>query len=210
VRVHGASRAALWIAALLTSAGIGLVVSTGPTPARQAQDIPDPPEPPGLPGGATARPTLTRPATARSARGSAAPRTRPRRSSLVILADSHRRDLPAALARDQVPHLAVSTSEAIGVVGPLVLPGRSACLRCLDLTRAERDPAWPLILAQLAGRAAPDPAACDAVLAAMALAFIDRGPAAVAVICGTLELVRPDWQWRRRTWPPHPRCGCRT
>ena len=218
VRVHGASRAALWIAALLTSAGIGLVVSTGPTPARQAQDIPDPPEPPGLPGGATARPTLTRPATARSARGSAAPRTRPRRSSLVILADSHRRDLPAALARDQVPHLAVSTSEAIGVVGPLVLPGRSACLRCLDLTRAERDPAWPLILAQLAGRAAPDPAACAAVLAAMAaaqataqaLAFIDRGPAAVAVICGTLELVRPDWQWRRRTWPPHPRCGCRT
>src|SRR5215469_6419483 len=58
VRVHGASRAGLWIAALLTSAGIGLVVSTGPTPARQAQDIPDPPEPPGLPGGATARPTL--------------------------------------------------------------------------------------------------------------------------------------------------------
>jgi bacteriocin biosynthesis cyclodehydratase domain-containing protein len=34
-----------------------------------------------------------------------------------------------------VPHLAVSASEAIGVVGPLVLPGQSACLRCLDLTR---------------------------------------------------------------------------
>jgi hypothetical protein len=44
---------------------------------------------------------------------------------------------------------------------------------------------------------------------AQALAFIDRGAAAVAVIGGTLELVLPGWQWRRRTWPPHDRCGCR-
>jgi len=99
-----------------------------------------------------------------------------------------------------------------------VLPGRSACLRCLDLTRAERDPAWPLILAQLAGHTGADPPACDAVLAAtvaaqataQALAFVDRGPAAVAVISGTLELVLPDWQWRRRTWQPHHECGCRS
>jgi hypothetical protein len=25
---------------------------------------------------------------------------------------------------------------------------------------------------------------------------------------GTLELVRPAWQWRRRSWRPHPDCGC--
>jgi hypothetical protein len=25
---------------------------------------------------------------------------------------------------------------------------------------------------------------------------------------GTLELVLPDWQWRRRTWLPHPACRC--
>ena len=23
-----------------------------------------------------------------------------------------------------------------------------------------------------------------------------------------LELVLPDWQWRRRTWLPHPACRC--
>jgi bacteriocin biosynthesis cyclodehydratase domain-containing protein len=139
-----------------------------------------------------------------------------RRPDLVILADVHRRDVPDALTRDQVPHLAASASEAIGVVGPLVRPGGSACLRCLDLTRAERDPAWPLILAQLA-RLSEDPPACDAVLAAavaaqvtaQALVFIDRGGAA-AVTNGTLELVLPGWQWRRRTWRPHPRCGCGT
>ena len=142
----------------------------------------------------------------------------PRRPTLVILADSHRRDFPAALSRDQIPHLAAAAGEAIGVVGPLVLPGRSACLRCADLTRAERDPAWPLILAQVTGNTAAEPAACDAVLAAMvaaqataqALAFIDRGPAAATVVGGTLELVLPAWQWRRRTWHPHPQCGCRS
>ena len=200
VRVHGASRTGLWIAGLLTSVGIGLVISTGPAASRPGPAIPDAPAP----------------GAGRSARGGHGARAQPRRPSLVILADSHRRDLPAALCRDQVPHLAASTREAIGVVGPLVLPGRSACLRCLDLTRAERDPAWPLILAQLASHDATDPAACDAVLAAtvaaqataQALAFIDRGPAAVAVISGTLELVLPDWQWRRRTWRPHRQCGC--
>jgi hypothetical protein len=25
---------------------------------------------------------------------------------------------------------------------------------------------------------------------------------------GTLELVLPGWQWRRRTWRPQPQCGC--
>ena len=115
-----------------------------------------------------------------------------------------------------MPHLAAAASEAIGVVGPLVLPGNSACLRCLDLARAERDPAWPLILAQLAGQAGTDPPACDTVLATMvaaqaaaqALAFLDQGASAAAVTNGTLELVLPGWQWRRRSWQTHPRCGC--
>jgi len=117
--------------------------------------------------------------------------------------------------REQIPHLAASADEAIGIVGPLVIPGRTACLRCLDLTRTDRDPAWPLILAQLAGRA-PDPLACDAPLAAavaaqaaaQGLAYIDRAAAAGAVTNGTLELFLPEWQWRRRTWPRHRDCAC--
>jgi bacteriocin biosynthesis cyclodehydratase domain-containing protein len=196
VRVHGASRAGLWIGGMLTAAGVGLVVATG------------------VAGPAAAVPAAAGPARTGTAPG---PRSRPRRRpELVILADTPRRELPAALVRRAVPHLAAAASEAIGVVGPLVLPGRSACLRCLDLTRAEHDPAWPLILAQLASLTAADPLACDTVLATMvaaqaaaqALAFVDQG-AAAAVTNGTLELVLPGWQWRRRTWPPHPRCDCR-
>ncbi|HEX9065643.1 MAG TPA: hypothetical protein VF843_11080, partial [Streptosporangiaceae bacterium] len=68
------------------------------------------------------------------------------------------------LGRQGVPHLAVLAGEAIGVVGPLVLPGRTSCLRCLDYARAASDPSWPLILAQIEQRR-PEPAACDTVLA---------------------------------------------
>ena len=113
-------------------------------------------------------------------------------------------------------HLAVSAGEAIGVVGPMVIPGRSACLGCLERARQDRDPAWPLILAQVTGRTA-SPAACGAALvaavaaqaAAQALSCIDLGRPADAVTNATLELVLPGWQWRRRSWTRHPRCRCR-
>jgi len=137
------------------------------------------------------------------------------RPDLAILVGRQPMELRARLMREQIPHLAASADEAIGIVGPLVIPGRTACLRCMDLTRTDRDPAWPLILAQLAGRA-PDPLACDAPLAAavaaqaaaQGLAFIDRAAVADAVTNGTLELVLPGWQWRRRTWMPHQDCSC--
>jgi hypothetical protein len=139
----------------------------------------------------------------------------PARPDLAVLIGRHPLELRASLMREQIPHLAASADEAIGVVGPLVIPGRTACLRCLDLTRTDRDPAWPLILAQLAGRK-PDPLACDATLAAAVTAqaaaqvldFTDRSAAAGAVTNGTLELVLPGWQWRRRTWPRHRDCTC--
>jgi bacteriocin biosynthesis cyclodehydratase domain-containing protein len=215
VRVHGASRASLWIAGLLYAAGVGLVLSTGPAVPR--------PGPAGSRGTRPANPGQA-PIAGDDAKDHIllwSPTPTPandtrRHPDLVVLADTHRRELPAALVRRVVPHLAASAGEAIGVVGPLVLPGRTACLRCLDLARAERDPAWPLILAQLASQAGADPLACDTVLATMvaaqaaaqALAFLDQGAEAAAVTNGTLELVLPDWQWRRRTWQPHPQCGC--
>jgi hypothetical protein len=124
--------------------------------------------------------------------------------------------LVAALMRDRVPHLVVSADEAIGVVGPLVVPGRWACARCVDLSKAFRDPAWPRILAQAgtSGRTAAT-RACDTVLAAataaiaaaQALMLIDQA-GEPAVANGTLEVVLPEWQWQRRGWPPNPACTC--
>jgi hypothetical protein len=139
----------------------------------------------------------------------------PGRPDLAVLVGWYPPELRAGLMRERIPHLAASADEAIGVVGPLVIPGRTACLRCMDLTRTDRDPAWPLILAQLAGRRR-DPLACDAPLAAAVaaqaaarvLAVTDRPAAADAVTNGTLELFLPEWQWRRRTWLPHRDCAC--
>jgi hypothetical protein len=188
VRVEGMSRVGLCVASFLAASGVGMLISSGRMPGTGAARGSPPPAGPAAAG---------------------------RRPDLVILADVHRRELAENLRRGGVPHLAAAASEAIGVVGPLVLPGRTACLRCLDLTRAERDPAWPLIVAQLNGGGA-DPPACDTVLAAavatqaaaQALAFVDRPASASAAINGTLELVLPDWQWRRRTWTQHDRCAC--
>jgi bacteriocin biosynthesis cyclodehydratase domain-containing protein len=136
-------------------------------------------------------------------------------ADLVILAGRQPLSRLAQLARERVPHLAVAAGEAIGVVGPMVVPKRTACLLCMDYVRAGNDSAWPLILAQL-GRRRPDPPACDAVLAAavaaqaaaQALIAIAQNPLSSAAVNGTLELVLPDWKWRRRTWGPHPACPC--
>jgi hypothetical protein len=149
-------------------------------------------------------------------RNSAAPEDgRHARVNLAILIGHVGLDRADALVRAGIPHLALTAGEAIGVVGPLVVPGFSACLRCLEYTRAARDPAWPLILAQLTARRA-EPPACDAVLttavaaqaAAQTLTALDRFPAAAAAVNGTIELVLPDWRWRRRSWQPHQSCVC--
>lgn len=139
-------------------------------------------------------------------------RTQP---DLVILAGHQPQPAPDHLVRAGQPHLAVMAGEAIGIIGPLVLPGRSACLRCLHYARAGSDRSWPLILAQLASRR-PDPPACDAALtalvaaqaAAQVLAAIGASPALSPLANGTLEIVLPGWRWRRRSWQPHPDCPC--
>jgi hypothetical protein len=136
-------------------------------------------------------------------------------ADLSVLVGHQQPEHVAELVRLRRPHLAVLATEAIGVVGPLVRPGSTACLRCLDLARTEHDPAWPLVLAQVASRDA-DPPGCDPVLgagiaaqaAAVVVAFADHAPLAFAAINGTLELVLPAWQWRRRSWRPHPGCTC--
>ena len=136
-------------------------------------------------------------------------------ADLSVLVGHQQPEYVAELIRLRRPHLAVMATEAIGVVGPLVRPGSTACLCCLDLARTARDPAWPLVLAQVVGRDA-DPASSDPILelavaaqaAAVALAVADRAPLALAAVNGTLELVLPAWQWRRRGWRPHPDCAC--
>jgi bacteriocin biosynthesis cyclodehydratase domain-containing protein len=211
VRVHGAGRIGSCVASLLAAAGVGRVACVD-SELTGLRDV----APAGL---GLADLDIPRAHGAERAIRRIAPDVRTdddgARPDLAVLAEIRDPAPGADLVRERIPHLAVNAAEAIGVVGPLVSPGRSACLRCLDLAKAERDPAWPLILAQVAGARA-EPQACDAVLgaavaalaAAQALAFLDTAGPGTAVMNGTLELAVPDWRWRRRTWPPHPHCTC--
>ncbi|NMH97114.1 ThiF family adenylyltransferase [Pseudonocardia acidicola] len=146
----------------------------------------------------------------------AAPRARAV-PDLVVLADALGTEAAVArrLVEDDIDHLQVRVRDGGGVVGPLVLPGRSACLRCLELRRAERDPGWPAVAAQLVGlpgRAAPHCVLATAGLGtAQALAALDgpsAGAVAPATVDATLELDADAGALVRRPWAPHPGCGC--
>jgi bacteriocin biosynthesis cyclodehydratase domain-containing protein len=114
----------------------------------------------------------------------------------------------------RVPHLAVGFREGVAIIGPLVVPGVTACLDCLDHHRAERDPAWPDLALQLreARPEGPEPHEVAAVSAAASIAalqvlhYLDGG--APETLGATLELASPANTLPRRSWAPHPDCPC--
>ncbi len=213
VVVHGRSRLAAHLGSVLAAAGIGRVHCAGDGPARLSQAVPG--------GVAVTDEGQVLAAAAEAALRRAAPDvdTTPlplgERADLTILAA----DTPVADDRVQALHaadaayLAVTLGIDHGIVGPLVLPGLTCCLLCIDRHRRDRDPAWAALAVQLTvgrrhGPAAPVAVATlmAGVAAQQALAFLDGGQP--DCLDGTLELRLPDWRLRRRTWPPHPDCGC--
>ncbi|WP_411141364.1 TOMM precursor leader peptide-binding protein [Streptomyces sp. x-80] len=226
VRVRGTGRVGASVAALLSAAGIGRVdVLDGGT--VEPWDV----VPGGLP---VERVGERRDASARQLVHRASPWTRRPRPvgpvsdagepglSLVVLTP---RDGLGAYAPDPVlseplltagiPHLYAGVVEGTGVVGPLVLPGSSACARCDELRRTDAEPAWPRLLAQWrSGRGSPAVPACDAALATMvagltavqALAFLDGElPPCTGA---RMELALPCASLRTVPVTPHPECGC--
>jgi hypothetical protein len=214
VVVHGAGRVGASLATLLAAAGVGQVHVADRGPVRPGDVAPA--------GVAAVDVDRSRGAAAVEALRRAAPEVRStapapgRRPDLVVLASTEPVDtvLRTGLAGGGVPHLVAGVRETTAVVGPLVLPGRTGCLRCGDLHRCDRDPAWPVVAAQLVGIRRRREEPCDVVLATLAaslaamqcLAHLDGRPAAATG--ASLELGLTDWRLRRRSWPPHPRCDC--
>ncbi|MCL1900482.1 MAG: thiamine biosynthesis protein ThiF [Promicromonosporaceae bacterium] len=123
---------------------------------------------------------------------------------------------PAAYLGPQaaaLPHLLVCLGEAEAAVGPLVIPGKTPCLNCRDLTLADADQRWPDVARQLrqAQWRGREETALSAVAAALAaaqvLAFLDGLTPATAG--ASLELALPQATPSLRRWAWHPRCGCR-
>jgi hypothetical protein len=227
--VHGAGRLGSGVVRLLAAAGVGTIGVADPVLVAPA-DL----------GPAALGPDAVGARRDEAARRSAralAPSTRALlaeqvdRPDLVVLAPAGAGPEPRQvdqLMRDGQPHLFAAVRPSVGVVGPLVLPGRSSCARCHDLHRRDRDAAWPTVAAQL--RAVPGGAAagsgqatrsvgadaCDVVLATavaaqtclQVLAFLDGGTPAPPAVDGTIEVSLADGAVRRRSWSVHPSCGC--
>ena len=141
---------------------------------------------------------------------------RPSQAALVLLVGEDAvaaRRPPRPCSAPASPHLAAVAGADRAVVGPLVVPGRSACLRCLELHRTDRDPRWPTVAAQLAAptcRARGESALTELVAHLVALqvcCWVDqrRTPASLGA---TLTVTLPDGLTTRRAWSAHPRCGC--
>ncbi|HET7531362.1 MAG TPA: TOMM precursor leader peptide-binding protein [Mycobacteriales bacterium] len=216
VVVHGAGRIGGTVVALLAAAGVGEVVSIDAAPVRAADLAPAAALQPSADSRAA---RLVRRADRVYGEGRVVRSSR-RQPALAVVAPAGSMPSPEIVAavRD-LPHLFARVLETAVVVGPLVMPGRSACWRCVQLARADRDPAWPAIAAQLTGSAPavePGDVALSSLAASLAvvhaLGWLDAAAGvssgAVPSVNGTVELDLADGRLRRRSIAAHPDCGC--
>lgn len=149
--------------------------------------------------------------------------TRPA-ARLVVTAGPVRREIIDDLVRTQTPHLLVSSLQGTRRVGPFVVPGRTACLRCVDAHEAAGDPRRPLLIEQAARATRRRPEPVDPVTDTLALAWAVRDLACYvrggepATWSATLDLApmpttdagseraRPAAVLQQ--WLRHPYCGC--
>ncbi|MFJ5719355.1 ThiF family adenylyltransferase [Streptomyces sp. NPDC093149] len=226
VQVRGAGRVGATIAAVLSGSGVGRVevLDGGHT---EPWDV----SPGGLPSAAVGerRDTAARQLVRRAAAGSAPREAEAAASSaggepglsLIVVAP---RDGLGVYVPDPrtaepwitsgTPHLYAGVMEATGVVGPLVLPGGTACAGCLALDRADGDEQWTRMLSQWQSGRRTAAQACDLSLAtavaglaaAHALSFLDGElPASTGT---RWEAALPLLDWRSERIPAHLDCSC--
>lgn len=130
-----------------------------------------------------------------------------RRTRVGVLVSTHVIDpLEHArwLRRDR-PHLPVVFGEVAVTVGPVVIPGETACLRCVEQWRASEDPARTVLATQLWGRPAAAETATTALAAGLAVrGMLRTGPAGASLCIDALTGATASAEWS-----PHPACGCR-
>jgi bacteriocin biosynthesis cyclodehydratase domain-containing protein len=147
------------------------------------------------------------------------PRTSDADVVLVLSAGELSRDLLDPLLRSRASHVVVRLVDGGAVLGPFVVPGVTACLRCIDAHRCVCDPDHVAVTTRYvraSTRARPDGVAdiADPALVAVALAWVARD--VVAHLEGrepstwsrTLSLGADPARRHEHTWLRHPQCGC--
>ncbi len=213
VVVEGATRVGVPLASLLAASGIGRVTVTdhGVVTAADAVVGGLTADDEGRPRGPAAADAVRRASPLADLRP-LPPGVAP---DLVVLSRpwSASDPLVAGLHDAGVAHLVATVRGEAGVVGPLVVPGVTSCLRCAELHRRDADPRWPVLAAQLTA-AAHGPSGSTLTCWATALAAAQQvlayleGSGSPAALSAVVELRPPDLTPRRRPWPPHRSCGC--
>ncbi len=115
-----------------------------------------------------------------------------------------------------VPHLAITSSANVVSVSPMIIPGQTPCLFCLDVSRASADPTWAAVASQLVGRKHKfDDATAQFFSAGLALQkvlqLIDSVGGFAEAIANPFgyELQRETGELAELRWPTAPDCGCR-
>ena len=142
-------------------------------------------------------------------------------ADLVVLADYLVVDpaLVRELHATDTPHLLVRVRDGTGLVGPMVVPGVTSCLRCADLHRSDHDAAWPAVAAQLRDTVGTADRATVLATAALAVNQVDRvlrairgdglsHPGPPPTLDTTLEFDVSASSIVTRRWARHPRCSC--
>ncbi|NYF97466.1 hypothetical protein [Janibacter cremeus] len=114
----------------------------------------------------------------------------------------------------RVPVLPVWCLPEQASIGPLLLPEHGPCLHCLDLTRAEVDPGWPWLSAQLTRAGITGPESVDALPAVRLLAagltttlVLDHVDGRLTSREWSFEVATPGPTLERHLWPTHPGCS---
>lgn len=124
------------------------------------------------------------------------------------------------LVRSGIPHLIVRALDGVLVVGPFVIPGQTACIRCIDAHHTDDDPGYPIALEQyVLARGEPREDGCLDIVSpgdtALALAWAARDLRAHSMgdlpttWSSTVVIGDPAGSISAVTWEPHPSCGCR-
>ena len=219
VVLRGNDRTAAHVALGLAAAGVGAVVLSGPDREVGAADLTAVgPFEPYVSWRQEVSEGVRRQGSHPTGVGS-----RSRHPALVVLCSAADIDLPWTdpeladdLLADGVPHLAVAVTSDAARIGPLVIPGRTPCLWCLDHRACDLDPAWPALADQIRlrhSRARAQSgvlaAAAAAFAVAQALQVVDSPGSTTAVTTGAqVELRAPDCVTRVLPVTAHPVCGC--